>query len=420
MMKSPRKHKHLALLSFCALFFTIGSFSVQAATYHVATTGNDGHTCGSSQSITTPKKTIASAVACLSPGDTLFIRSGTYMETIDLGTKSGTAGNYIRLAAYPGEKVIIQPNLAYAIVPRALVYLIFEGLILDGINAPNNYFFTIDYGSHDVILRNLEIRNWKGNGIIVGADNVQILNCKIHNQVSLGKERWYGIYFHHGDNGLIEGNVIYNNPGGGIHAYPGTISNLIIRRNTVYDNNTMATSNVEGILVFEGWMNGVPQIITGVQVYNNVVYNNSTAETGGLSGGIRVSNGPDGTKVWNNTVYGNKGWGINIQAGTSAPTNTVVQNNIVFGNTSGQIVNAGIGSIVDHNLTTNPSFSNAAGFNFNLQAGSAAIDGGIYLSQVTTDFKNIRRPQGFTHDIGAYEGSSGTALLSPPINLRVQ
>jgi hypothetical protein len=420
MRKIPRRHKHLVLLSFCALFFLIGSFSVQAATYHVATTGNDAHACSTSQTITTPKKTIAAAVACLGAGDTLFIRSGTYAETIDLGTKSGTAGNYIRIAAYPGEKVIIQPNLAYAIVPRALVYLIFEGLILDGTNAPNNYFFTIDYGSHDVTLRNLEIKNWKGNGVIVGADNVQIVNCKIHDQVSLGKERWYGIYFHHGDNGLIEGNIIYNNPGGGIHAYPGTISNLIIRRNIVYGNNTMTTSNVEGILVFEGWMNGMPQIVTGVQIYNNVVYNNSTAETSGLSGGIRVSNGPDGTKVWNNTVYGNNGWGINIQAGTSPPTSTVVQNNIVFANTSGQIVNAGIGTILDHNLTTNPSFLNAGAFDFNLQSSSPAIDAGVSLSQVSTDFRNTPRPQGITHDIGAYERSLSSASISPPRNLRVQ
>jgi len=420
MRKTSGMRNPLVLLSFWSLFFIFGSFNAQAATYHVATTGNDANACGSSQTITTPKKTIASAVACLSAGDTLIIRRGTYAETIDLGTKSGTASNYIRIAAYPGEEVIIKPDLAYAIVPRALVYLIFEGLILDGTNAPNNYFFTIDYGSHDVILRNLEIKNWKGNGVFVGADNVQILNCKIHDQFSLGKERWYGIYFHHGDNGLIEGNVIYNNPGGGIHAYPGTISNLKIRQNTVYGNNTMTTSNVEGILVFEGWMNGVPQIVTGVQIYNNVVFNNSTSETSGLSGGIRVSNGPDGTKVWNNTVYGNNGWGINIQAGNSPPTNTVVQNNIVFANTSGQIVNAGIGSLLDHNLTTNPSFINAAAFDFNLQASSAAIDGGVYLSQVSKDFRNISRPQGFTHDIGAYEGSSGSALISPPRNLRVQ
>jgi hypothetical protein len=200
---------------------------------------------------------------------------------------------------------------------------------------------------------------------------------------------------------VIEGNEIFNNPGGGIHAYPGTISNLIIRSNRIYSNNTMTTSNVEGIIVYRGSRDGVLQTITGVQIYNNAVYKNSI--NGGTSGGIRVSNGPSGTKIWNNTVYANKGWGINIQAGTSKPTNTVVQNNIVFANTSGQIANVGINSILNANLTTDPRFVNPAAGDFNLQTSSAAINKGVILSQVKTDIRNYSRPKGISHDIGAYE-----------------
>src|SRR5262249_45994072 len=153
-----------------------------------------------------------------------------------------------------------------------------------------------------------------------------------------------------GANGVIDGNEIHNNPGGGIHAYPGTISNLIIRDNRIYYNNTMTTSNVEGIIVYRGSINGVTQTVNGVAIYNNIVYKNSIS--GGTSGGIRVSNGAAGTKVWNNTVYGNKGWGINVQ--TTATVDTVVQNNIVFANTSGQIANGGTSTILNTNLTSDP------------------------------------------------------------------
>ena len=86
---------------------------------------------------------------------------------------------------------------------------------------------------------------------------------------------------------------------------------------------------------------------------------------------------------------------------------------------SGHIVNAGIGSVIDHNLTTNPAVVDAATFDFKLRTSSPAIDAGVSLSQVPRDFRNNPRPQGFVHDVGAYE-ESGSVSISPPKNLRVQ
>jgi len=418
--------KHVVLLGAYTSFLLMGAVTVQAATYYVALSGNDAHSCTTAQTIATPKKTIAAGVACLNPGDTLFIRSGTWTESIDTGTKEGTTGNYITIAAYPGEVVTLQPistpSCKYAIVPRRMNYMVLKGLIWDGINGcPEPYGMRIVDGTHHLIVESMEFKNGQYNGIYVGdADNITIRHNRIHDQISttgLPGTRYYGIYFHHGTNSVIEGNEIYSNPGGGIHAYPGPITNLVIRNNRLHHNNNLASSNVEGILIFEG--GGTP--INGVQIYNNLVYMNGVNQPdGGTSGGIRVSNGPDGTKIWNNTIYGNKNWGINVQAGTNPPTNTVIQNNIVHANTSGQITNAGIGSIIDHNVTTNPNVVNAAAFNFTLQTSSPAIDAGVFLSQVPKDFRNATRPLGFTHDIGAYEGSSESSLLSPPRNLRVQ
>jgi hypothetical protein len=426
MRKTLRRGKHLVQLVLCTLLLFSGTLTVQAATYYVAMTGNDAQACATAQNVTTPKRTIASGVGCLNPGDTLYIRSGTWTESIDTGTKVGTAGSYITIAAYPGETVTLQPpsspSCKYAIVPRSMSYIVFDGLTWDGINGcPEPYGMRIVDGTHHFVIQNMEFKNGQYNGIYVGnADSVTIRNNKIHDQISpagVPGTRYYGIYFHHGTNSVIEGNDIYNNPGGGIHAYPGPISNLVIRNNKLHHNNNLATSNVEGILVFEG--GGTP--ISGVQIYNNLIYMNGINQPDpGTSGGVRVSNGPDGTKIWNNTIYGNKNWGINVQAGTNPPTNTVIQNNIVHENTSGPITNAGIGSVIDHNITTNPNLVNAAAFNFNLQTGSPAIDAGVFLSQVPRDYRYNPRPQGFTHDIGAYEGSSASTSLSPPMNLRVQ
>jgi parallel beta-helix repeat protein len=401
MAQTSRKHNYLRVVPLWILFMIIGAMTAEAATYYVATNGNDAYVCTTAQTVSTPKRTIKSGVACLKPGDKLYIRGGTYTEQIDLmgPNKTGTAGYYITIAGYPGEKPAIRYSEGsdmYGVIKARgnRGWLIFDNLILDGGLSGNRTGWQITEGNHDFILRNLEIKNFHFNGVFVKANNIQIVNCKIHHQVSGDANRWYGIYFYNGANGVIEGNEIYNNPGGGIHAYPGSISNLIIRSNRIYSNNTMTTSQVGGIIIYKG----TGQTISGVQIYNNVVYRNSTY--GGTSGGIRVSSGPAGTKIWNNTVHANKGWGINVQTGS---TNTIVQNNISFANTSGQISNTGSGSILNANLTTDPRFVNASAADFNLQTSSPAINKGVILSSVKTDIRSVSRPKGSTHDIGAYE-----------------
>jgi hypothetical protein len=225
----------------------------------------------------------------------------------------------------------------------------------------------------------------------------------------LSGERWYGIYYHHGNNGLIEGNNIYNNPGGGLQLYPGPTSGLRVRNNRIHDNNTLTASPVGGIIVANEVM--------GTEISNNLIYRNGSAAVHGPSPGIEVQYGPKDTKIWNNTVYGNAGEGILIS--TADATNSVVQNNVVYGNARTQIHNVGAGTVIDHNLTSNPSFVNPAASDFNLQSGSLAIDAGVTLSNVTVDFNKRSRPQGLTYDIGAYEVGSSSAPL-PPRNLSVR
>ncbi len=55
MMKNSMKRKHLVMLPLCALFFFIGAVIMQAATYYVATTGNDSN----SGTVSQPFRSIA-------------------------------------------------------------------------------------------------------------------------------------------------------------------------------------------------------------------------------------------------------------------------------------------------------------------------------------------------------------------------
>ena len=53
-------------------------------------------------------------------------------------------------------------------------------------------------------------------------------------------------------------------------------------------------------------------------------------------------------------------------------------------------------------LVANPNFVNADS-DFHLQAGSPAVDTGVTVSGVPTDYDGVSRPQGNAFDMGAYE-----------------
>lgn len=423
--KSSLSRWLVSVYGLCVALVLGESFAAWGATYYVAQMGNDSNP----GTLIQPFRSFAQGISMLQPGDTLYIRGGIYTEPIDTGKKAGTAEKYITIAAYQGETVTLQPQSSpsckYAIVPRTMNYMILDGLVWDGSSGCNGpYGFRIVGGTHHLIVQNMEIKNVKSTGIYIEANNITIRNNKIHDQVSLtGKtgERWYGIYFHHGKDSVIEGNDIYNNPGGGMQIYPGPISNLVVRSNKLHHNNFLESSNVEGIIVYGG---GLETPISDVQIYNNLIYLNGVNQPDpGRSGGIRVANRATGIKVWNNTVYGNKGWGINMQIGMGGPpVDTEVRNNIVFDNRLGEIVDAGIGSTLSHNLTTDPKFMNVRAFDFRLQSHSPAIDMGADLRrQVAVDFKNVPRPQGAIHDIGAYEMErSDSTTPAVPKNLVVR
>jgi hypothetical protein len=77
--------------------------ATDAAELCVATNGNDK----AAGTLDAPFGTIQRAFEQAGPGDTIFLRVGTYREQISLTSKSGTEGAPITLAAAKGEKPII-------------------------------------------------------------------------------------------------------------------------------------------------------------------------------------------------------------------------------------------------------------------------------------------------------------------------
>ncbi len=89
------------------------------STYYVSKSGNDGNSCAQAQSPSGSKQTIASGLKCLTAGDTLTVRAGTYDEGINNNVPSGTSwSSVVRIAAYPGETVWLTPSSGeWAVVP---------------------------------------------------------------------------------------------------------------------------------------------------------------------------------------------------------------------------------------------------------------------------------------------------------------
>ncbi len=362
--------------------------TVMAATYWVdGTNGNPSHNCVNTTTpqTTAAELTIAAGIACLSSGDTLYIRSGTYREQISW-PPGGSRDNPTIVSAYPSKTVIIAPaNSAMTSGgTTANAYVVFDGLIFDGTGTSGfkqGFSVCCNYSSHSVF-QNGEIKNFDGNGVEVFANDVTIRNTEIHNNgsnTSVGPG--HGIYSTCNSGCVFELNQIYDNDHYGVHIYDGgqrNVSGHIVRQNAIFGNGKSTvglTPGGAGIILSNGSNN---------LVYDNIIYDNSTAALG--YPGIQISYGCTDCKAYNNTVYANGGYGIDIYADAERP---VVRNNIVWGNGVGSIYDVGVSTTQDHNLCNSgctgtgainnrdPRFVDAANANFSLQSTSPAIGAGV-------------------------------------------
>jgi parallel beta-helix repeat protein len=365
-------------------------------TYYVATNGNDSN----SGTISNPFRSIAKGISVLRGGDTLYIRGGTYLERMRWPV-GGTSAAPTFISNYQSEIVTIRPSGEGAMiggVTTANQWTVFNGLILDGVNADQNSVgFGICCGVDSrITFQNGEVKNFPGGGIDVFAHNNRILNTKIHhNAVATSYGPPHGMYIT-GYGNLFERLEVYNNGYYGIHIYnsgDNSVSDNVVRNSSIHDNGLQCTGygcGGYGIIVSSGSNN---------QVYSNLIYSNGSA---GFGGGIQVNYRCLNCKIYSNTLYNNYGYGIDID---QSSTGVIVRNNISTNNRATDINNQASGTIISNNMTTDPLFLNPSGNDFRLKSGSGAIDRGIDLSSIgiTTDVSGVNRPQGSAFDIGAYE-----------------
>jgi hypothetical protein len=281
--------------------------AVTAATYYVATTGNDDNAGTQAR----PFRTIRKGLTTLRAGDTLYLRGGRYNEGIKNTSKqtipSGNSwANPVTIAGYRGEDVTIQGGVSLRTYGGSLRYLVFDNLIMDG-----KGFYVRGPRAQHIRLQNSEVKNATQGIQGYDAAYIEFINLKVHNNGSSRLHHGFYIAIQHA---LIEGCDIYNNSGYGIHIYDSgcktndCADNTTIRNSSIHDNRGDG-----GVTLNHG---------SDILFSNNLVYDNRS--------GVTVSYGkPTNTKIEDNTIYNNSGYGIRIN---SVSIRAIVQDNILSQN----------------------------------------------------------------------------------------
>lgn len=427
----------------CVLLVGLVSLA-QAVTFYVDNDATrcpscaDANTCTQAQTITTGRDTIGEGMECLSAGDVLMVRGGTYpLVRTSLHTlNNGTSGSKIIVQKYQSEVPIIQPaNGCWASrFDSTISHWVFDGLIWDGRNlgptcTSGNQRSTIRglSGATNITFKNGIIRHGSsaetascGQNLLWSGNNLTVQNMEID-----GTHQFYGDYQgSHGiyvdgsaDDVVIEDNNVHDNGSIGIQFNDSnTGSQLgergIVRRNRVHHNlrRTLSQSVCGG-----GTGITVSARQTDMLVYNNLVYDNGvTASVTSKCLTVFGTNTADNA-LYNNTCYNHRTSCIRIGEFTAA-ANTIVKNNIcltngegirIYQSATGTVVadnniynnptpvqDSGVGSSVDTAsiITTNPLLVNPGAADFHLQPTSPSINSGIDLTSVfTTDFAGTPR-----------------------------
>jgi hypothetical protein len=365
--KEMFKKQHIVSL-LAGLLFILFSGYAQAATYWVsAVAADDSAACGSIDGNSDPgtyRKTVAGGAACLSGGDTLRVKAGTYAESLSATSlfPSGTPSAPTIIEGDGMGASVIRPSSGRPVIfsaGTARQYITFRKLGFDAVNSGGIAFLGDgSNGNHNFItIEDSEIKNSNSGAalnITGGSHGWIIRRNKIHDNLASNSALIYA----RGNDMLFERNEIYNSLGACLlfqfndAASTGNIArwNLIYNCAELTDGNGNFNDNAGGSLF-----------------YQNIVINGS---------GWGITATRDHTpstprRHYNNTIFNNGAGAVNYKDPT---TSIQLKENIVVGTISSDTAN-----VVTPNTTTNPGFKDTSAGNYNVPL-SMASNGTDYSS----------------------------------------
>lgn len=412
--------------------------------FFVAPNGSDANP----GTIQKPWKTIGKAAQMVGPGDTVYIRGGTYVESIDFHN-SGTESNPIRIIAYSGENPIIDGGFNGGL--GSLVNLLGDYIDISGIEVRNSGGWGIYvYGNYDIVDK-VYVHHCMMDGIIVShgrnsiVQNSRVWRNSLNNEYGLSSkwatglevsrygvsdvtirnnlvwENWgEGITSYGADHVTIEGNISHDNFA--INIYISDSTNVLCQRNFVYMD---PASYVFGIGSNAGIELGDELYVppsANITIINNIAYANfiNFGWWQGVQGG-----GMNNVLIANNTFVNsrpNSNGGRNVDIGAGPHQNVRIMNNIIVQEDSQPIEDITINPqvVLSNNLWSKPPKTAILGTQsmvgdplllrtgtpfdypwFELTSGSPAIDHALKLPEIMYDY--LLNTRGALPDIGAFE-----------------
>jgi hypothetical protein len=377
------------------LILLLFALPLQAAKIYISPTGSDG----GSGTVVSPYFSLNTAWAAASAGDTIYCRGGTYEYNDDqvMSGKSGSAGNYINVWAYPGESpVFTRAAGEFGAVswPVALLkgsganYVYLKDLRITGFEQDTALSSICSgltlYNSDNCIIERIE-SDHNGHGILVyQSGNTQILYCDTHHNydpIDPYGSNPYGdgdgleiTDLGEGTGTIVRGHRSWRNSDDGIDLWDSgakvTIDSCWTWHNGYREDGTTTGGDGNGIKLCRLYGGAEAYSDTLRVVTNNISFYNRQA-------GFNQNATYTIMLVRNNTSYHNGTYGYFLfNMGTAASQS---QNNISYANTSGNGTwNA------DSTLTTNTFLANGS------NNGSFSVTNGDFASVDSTGVSGDR------------------------------
>ncbi len=406
---------------------------LEAAVFYVDVNGDDEN-AGSSEA---PWATVKYAASMVEAGDTVLINSGTYPVTSQISiTTSGKEGRRI---TFKGNGT---------------------GAFLDCTSCSAKNSFEIYFASH-ITIENLTVRasdHGSSRGIrLTHADSVILKNntvygaghanlfCSLSDHVAFENNEAYdgqiGIYVaDSSDYPIVRGNRLHDNSAIGLHMNgdinsggDGTISYATVERNRVYDNGATGM-NCDGVtysvfrnnLIYNNTYRGIAffQQDGAVPSNDNEVYLNTILVPSGGYYAVGLNYGANRNRFYNNIIFTEGTVPCFSSTSTTGQLSIDSDYNLfpvqaTVGETSSASYTFDGWQALGydaHSLTGSITqvFENASKNDYQLKAGSPAIDAGNSTYSSPVDIDGNKRPSGVAPDMGAYEFRSATVVYVSP------